>query len=820
MFSDLYSFIRFVIRSHWRRPGFALVIILTLTLGLGATVASSSLVVNTLFNPLPFKDSDELVMVVSAQPARNAFRLSVSYPDFKDWQRLNSVFSEMAAVSDARPVTWTGADRAEHLEAEFVSWNYFPMLGVGTVAGRSFEAEEDLTEKSHPVVVISHSLWQRRFDADEAVIGETLDLNGLPHTVIGVLDPVYKGIWWDHIDIWLPMAMAPHFVGENHLQDRSIHWHLTMGRLKPGVTQAQAAEAMNSVAEELENRHPVTNKGYRVSVFDQRELYYVHIEDQLWKTLLFSGVFLVLCYFNIISLMITRGTVRRQEVAVRSALGAGRRRLLLEQALESLLLASIGGFLGLSLSRLTGPLLRSGEVPPASFDFQLVDFRVYAVATALVLVTAVFIGLGPAVQTLWSDLWRFLKQGAVVSGSKRFRTFLDILVVVEVALASVVMISAVSTVKSSLTLIEGDLGMDQEHLLTMKIDLQDSRYQELSALHADQLELVDFVEQQPGVRSVGLVGPHAPPQVRLYTDITFEDRLEESTEGASMRVYRQSVSPGYLQAIGIPLLEGREFSNRDDPNSPRVVIISKLLADLIWPGESPLGKRLRRGLPDNTEHPWLTVVGVAQTTANRSLKDLLKGPDYDVYMPLLQDEVRSPTLLVRSEGDPGELAGVVRDAVEEFNSNIPVYNVKTMREHLAYIASEELFLANLMTLFGIIAAVVIAVGLYGVLAYSVRQRVREFGTRIALGASTGRILWMVLRRGLLILGTGAFLGLTASLILDSRDLLPGVKTEGGAVGVEVLAIALACLVAVGIVGILGPAWRATQVEPTQVLKQE
>lgn len=820
MLSDLYSFVRFVIRSHWRRPGFALVIILTLTLGLGATVASSSLVVNTLFNPLPFRDSDELMVVVSSQPARNAFRVSVSYPDFKDWQRLNSVFSEMAAVSNARPVTWTGWDRAEHLEAEFVSWNYFPMLGVGTVAGRSFEAEEDLTETSHPVVVISHSLWQRRFDGDESVIGETLHLNGLGHTVIGVLDPVYKGIWWDHIDIWLPMAMAPHFLTEDHLQERGVHWHMTVARLKPGVLRAQAQEAMNSVAEELEKRYPLTNEGYRVSVFDQRELFYVHIEDQLWKTLLFSGVFLVLCYFNIISLMITRGTVRRQEVAVRSALGASRRRLLLEQGLESLLLASIGGLLGLSLARLTGPLLRSGEVPPASFDFQLIDFRILAVATALVLVTAVFIGLGPAVQTLWSDLWRFLKQGAVVSGSKRFRTLLDILVVVEVALASVVMISAVSTVKSSWTLIDGDLGMDQEHLLTLTVDLQDSRYEELPALHTGQLELVEAIERLPGVRSVGLVGPYPPPQARLYTDITFENLLEESTEGASMRVYRQSISPGYLQAVGIPLLEGREFTPRDGPENPPVVIVSKLLADLIWPGESPLGKRFRRGLPDNPEHPWLTVVGVAQTTANRSLKDLMKGPDYDVYMPLLQDEVRSPTLMVRAEGDPGDLAGVVRGAVEDFNLNIPVYNVKTLRDQLAYIASEELFLANLMTLFGIIAAVVIAVGLYGVLAYSVRQRVREFGTRIALGASTGRILWMVLRRGLLILGIGAALGLTASLVLDTQDLLPGVKAAEGALGPEVLVTALVCLFVVGIVGILVPAWRATQVEPTQVLKQE
>lgn len=791
---------------------------LTLGVGVGAAVSAFSVVYGTLFTPLPFEDSEQIVAVVSAQPRRNATRLSVSYPDFKDWQQLNTVFSEMAAVSNTRPVSWTGGDRPEHLQAEFVSWNYFPMLGVGASPGRTFEAEEDLGPGSHPVVVVSHRLWQQRLGGDPDVIGSTMILNGLTHTVVGVLDGSYRGFWWDDIDLWLPMAMAPTFLGPNYLEDRKIHWHQTMARLKPGVTLDRAREDMNSIAAELEQRFPESNDGYRVSIFDQRELYYSHIEGSLWRTLAFSGIFFLLCCVNISSLMLTRGTVRRQEVALRSALGASRPRLLLEHMVESLVLAAVGGALGLVVASMaTGALLRFGGVPPVSFNFDFFDAKVYVVAFGVIILAGLLVGIAPALQTLFSDLWRFLKQGARTTGSRRFRLLLDGLLMVELAMATVVMVSTVVTVSSFLHLARPEIGMESDELLTLRLDLQSARYSTPEVINTAQTELLEQIEGLPGVEAAGLVGPHAPPQVFLYTDATFEDRLEESPEGASLRVYREYVTPGYFQTVGIPLLDGREFDRFDVADRPLVAVISKALADAVWPGQSPVGRRMRRGLPTD-DRPWMTVVGVVQTTANRGIKDLGKGPDYDLYMPMAQDPVTSPMLVVRTGSDPAALAPQLRDLIQRYDPEVPVYDVATMAQRLFDLALDERFLAVLLGLFGALAAVVVAVGIYGVLAYGVRQRSREFGVRMALGATGGHVLRMVARRGLVLMALGIGLGLAISVKLDDR--LPGIQEHAHAREPWVLACAVIFLGLVGLIGVLVPARRATMVSPDSVLRQE
>lgn len=820
MLADLYSYLKLVARSHVRRPGFALVVIFTLALGLGAAVAALGVVINTLFNPLPFRDAHELVTVVSAQPARQAERLSVSYPDFKDWQRLNQVFTEMAAVSNVRPVTWAAGDaQAESLQAEFVSWNFFPMLGVTTSSGRTFEATEDLTPRSHPVVVISHRLWQQRFGG-EPVIGREMLLNGLQHQVIGVLEPSYMGYWWESIDLWLPMAMAPAFLGDDYLENRSIHWHLTVARLKPGVSIDRARQEMNAIAAELERRYPVSNEGYRTSVFDQRELYYSLQEDSLWKALIFTCIFLALCCLNISALMLTRGTARRREVAVRSALGASRSRLLAEQIGESVLLASVGGAIGLVIALLGArAMLRFGQLPPASSRFAF-DARIFIAAFGLVLLAAVLIALGPVLQTLWSDLWRFLKQGAATTGSRRFRALLNTMIVLEVALATLVLVSAIVTHQSFVELSRAEIGLDSDRLLTARLDLQDASYSEDEVLHRRQLEIVDRVAELPGVEAAGLGGFWSPPKAFLYTDATFEDRLEESSESASLRVYRQYITPGYLAAVGIPLIEGREFDRRDVLGRPQVAIVSQVLAEKVWPGESAIGKRLRRGLPEAHDFPWLTVVGVARTAANRGLRDQGKGPDFDLYLPLLQDRIVSNVLFVRAAegGDPAELAGLVRDEMRDIDLDIPIYEVATMRERLRDEALAEESLARVMTLFGVLAAVVVAIGLYGVLAYAVRQRLREFGVRVALGAGPQRILRLVLYRGLLLVAGGIALGVVVALQLGSR--LPGVQVTSQVVDPLALLTPIAVLFLIGLIGMAVPARRAVRVEPTRVLRQE
>ncbi|MCB1058284.1 MAG: ABC transporter permease [Acidobacteria bacterium] len=816
--ADISSLIKLAVRSHLRQPGFALVVILTLGVGVGAAVSAFSVLYGTLFQPLPFEDSEQIVAVVSAQPKRQAVRLSVSYPDFKDWQQLNNVFSEMAAVSNTRPVSWTGGDRPEHLQAEFVSWNYFPMLGVGASLGRTFEAEEDLDAGSHPVTVISQKLWQQRFASDPDIVGKTMILNGLTHTIIGVLDDTYRGFWWDDIDLWLPMAMAPNFLGSDYLENRRTHWHQTVARLKPGVTLEQARDEMNSIAAELEQRFPDSNEGYRVSIFSQRELYYGHLEDSLWRALQFSGIFFLLCCLNISSLMLTRGTVRRQEVAVRSALGAGRLRLLTEHLVEGLVLAVAGGLLGLPVAWwASAALLRFGAVPPVSFSYSFFDARVYAVAFGAVILAGLLVGLAPALQTLFSDLWRFLKQGAKTTGSRRFQLLLDGLVVFELAMATTVIVSALVTVSSFARISRPEVGMASDELLTMRVDMQGERYATPTALSSAQNELLEQIDAMSEVEAAAFVGPHAPPMAFLYTDATFEDLLDEAPDAASLRVYREYVTPGYFHAVGIPLLEGREFDQLDTADRPLVVIISKVLADAVWPDQSPIGRRLRRGLPTD-DRPWMTVVGVAQTTRNRGIKDFGKGPDYDIYMPMAQDSVPTPQLMVRTEADPVSLAPQIRDLIQRFDSEIPVYDVQTMSHRLFELALDERFLAVLLGIFGALAAVVVAVGIYGVLAYRVRQRLREFGVRMALGATGAKVLQLVLRRGLVLMGLGIGLGLVVTVLLG--DHLPGVQTFAAARSPWVLGSTVLFLGVVALIGVLVPAWRATKVSPESVLRQE
>lgn len=818
MLKELTLFVKQAFRTHLRRPVFSILVILTLALGVGATASIFSVVHALLLRPMPFEDPERLVMLTSAQPEREAHRLAVSYPDFLEWRRLSEVFSQMAAVSGSRPVSLTGGDEPRHLGIELVSGNYFEILGVEAELGRVFTAEDDRIPGGHPVAVLSHPLWQNHFEADPDIVGRQILLNDHSFTVIGVLPKFYRGTWWDPIDLWTPIMMAEMLVGPEYLQKRDLHWHTVMARMQPGISLDEAGAAINRLAEDLEAAYPVSNEGYRVDLYPLRELYYDYIEADLWKALGAAVFLLLLCCVNIASLLLTRGRDRQRDLAVRSALGASRGRLLLEQTGENLLLAVIGGGLGLLLAgSVTAWLVRQSTIPTMNFDEYYMGWPVIAAVFGAVLVCGLLFSLGPAVQTLWTDLWKFLRQGSQPAGRGRFRSMLDALVVAELGLALVLLVGAGLSVQRFFELRDADLGFPADGLLTLRLGLTSSRYEADEALKRFADRLVGDVEALPGVTGAALTGPFAPPDARLYTDSVFEDRLAAGAEDAGLRLYRQYVTPGYFRVMGIELVEGREFTPRDTTGSPPVAVVAQAVSERIWPEGSGIGRRMRRGLPDSTEFPWREIVGIAETVKNRGPKDFGRGPDFDLYLPFHQEPQASPTLMVRFRDGVTPAASAVREVVRSLDPNVPVYAVQTLREHLAWLASDERFTGLLMVIFAAFAVIVTAIGLFGVLSYGVRRRTREIGLRVALGASRRQVLTMVARQGLGQLLAGLVLGGLLLYLLQAWDLLP--TTEDARYG-PAIALSLLCLLGISSLAVFFPARRAARVVPTEALRDD
>ncbi len=817
MLHDFFRLFQQSCRAHARKPGFSLLVVLTLALGLGCAIAICSVAYAFLLRPLPFDKAEQLLMLHTARVKVESHPVGLSYPDFEDIRREIELLDQAAVVSFVQSVTLSGGDQAEHLSTEFVSGNLFRLLGVEAAIGRTFTDQEDLVPSEPKVAVLSHDLWQRRFGGDDEVLGEQILLNDQSFTVVGVLRPSYRGTWWDPVDIWLPVMMAPLTMSETVFENRSRRWFTGIGRMKEGANLEQVEQALGSLAERLAVEYPTSNKGFRLGAQTQQEAYFEYIEGGL-RALWFGGVLLLLlCCFNVASLLLTRGASRRSEVAVRSAMGARRTRLLIEKLVESSVLALAGGILGLLFATFfTQRLVGLSTIPTMNFELTFFDGTVVVVALVLTLVAGIIFGMAPAVQAMWSNLWRFLKQGGRSSPSKSFHRVLNSLLVVEVALAFVLLVAAAGFLSDFFKLRDADIGMATDELLSVRLDLTSNEYQEDAALRQSLTAILGQVSEIPGIDGAGLVGPYAPPRAILSSTLTIEDRLADSGEGSFRNSYRQYVSPGYFSAVEIPLVEGREFDLHDDQDAPLVAIISDVLAKWAWPDQSAIGRRLRVGLPDS-ESPWITVVGVAAAVQNRGPKDMGRGPDYDIYYPILQEPTKTPFLLVRSKSDLGSVSESLRNSIRSFDPEIPVYEIETMREKLAYLATDDRFLGFLMGFFAIVAALVAAIGVFGVLSYAVGLRIREFGIRRAIGASEGSVMGLVLRQGFLVLATGIALGWIVVFFVPE---FPGAEglTSHRELGVGIF-MSLALLL-VGGLAVLLPAFRSTQLTPTQALRYE
>ena len=810
--STLIQDLRYGIRMLARSPGFTVVAVITLALGIGANTAIFS-VVNTVFlRPLPYPDADRLVVInESSKPMLEG---PVSYPNFLDWQAQNQVFEHMAAFQ-GEALTLVGVKVPESMPSLNVSADFFPTLGVNLIYGRSFLPSEDKAG-AMPAVIMSYGLWQRRFGADPGLIGKSLSLKGTlgtrDFTVVGILPRDYA--FYAPAELYVPIGL---WGADGYLMKRENHDRtLALARLKPSVSLEQARAQMETIASRLRQQYPETNTGFGVTITPLRERVVGHVRRAVLVLLGAVGFVLLIACVNVANLLLARSTGRQREVAIRVALGAGRRRMIRQLLTESVLLALAGGMAGLLLGLWSSSAL--APLIPPGFPVQRIPIgdRVLGFTLLISLLTGIAFGLAPALHASKPDLNEALKEGGrSLTESLGHHRLRGLLVVCEVALALVLLISAGLMIQSFRQLLRVDPGFNPRGVLTMGLDMSDPKYQTNPArFMAFNAQLLERVRAVPGVQYAGTVRPLPLGGGRSTMPFYRDDRPVPSGENFPAADWH-AVSPGYFQAMGIRLARGRDFADSDNQNTLQVAMISEGLARRYWPDEEPIGKRLRIGTPE-MGLPWFTVVGVVGDTRPYGLE---ASAPAELYISCLQlGSWVDMSLVVRTASNPLGVAAGVRDQVLALDKEMVLGDVQTMEQRLAGTLAGRRTNMLILGIFASLALVLAAVGIYGVMSYLVGFRTHEIGVRMALGAGRSDVLKLVAGQGLglTLIGVGVGLAGAFGLTRFLASMLYGVRPTDlatfAAVSLGLMAVALlACCI---------PARRATKVDPMVALRYE
>jgi predicted permease len=804
LITEFFQDLRYAGRKLRQNKAFTAVIVLTLALGIGANCAVFSVVNAVLLRPLPYPDSERLLNIGQSFGTDNQSG-PVSAPNYLDFRNQTTVFENTALFSDTSR-NLTGVGEPERLAGQRISASYFPTLRIAPLRGRTFTPEEDQPGKNR-VVLLSYGFWLRRFGADEDVVGKTLTLDGANYVIVGVMPATIYG----NTDIWIPMALSP--------QELSLRqWnHLSMlARLKPGISILQAQTELNAIADRIKQENPLVYGGgtWGVAVKSLYEDSVHDIRRALTVLLIAVGFVLLIACANIANLLLARSATRRQEIALRSALGASRWRLVRQLFTESVLLALIGGGLGLLLS-LAGVkvlvALNQHSIP--RWQEIGVDSRALAFAVGISLLTSLLFGLAPALHASNLTLNASLVTGArsSVSGFHRF-SLRNLLIVSELALALILLVGAGLLVKSFSRLLEVKLGFDPQNLLTMQVSLPTSKYKTAEQRRAFYESALKQIKAAPGVVAAGAVSNLPLSGLLTNGGFAIEGRPDQSPS-ADLR----SVSTEYLQVMRISLLSGRYFTDQDRTGMPEVVIVDEILAHRYFPNDTPIGKRLNLNGPGEAPH-WREVVGVVGPIKYQGLDVDYQG---QLYFPHSQDPwdgMYRMNIVVRTAGDPKSLASAVQTSIYHLDKDQPVYRVMTMQQLVADSLATRRFSMALLGLFAAVASLLAAVGLYGVLSYSITERRHEIGVRMALGAQTSDVLKLVAVQGMRLALIGVALGLLGSFALTRmmKSLLFGV----GATDPVTFALVPLLLGVVGFVACYIPARRATKVDPLIALRCE
>jgi putative ABC transport system permease protein len=759
LLESLLQDIRFGFRMLRKNPGFTLVAALTLALGIGANTAIFSAVYTVLLKALPYPRSERLVMVYEnvQLPNYQNDRNEPSPGNFSSWRQQNTSFEDMAAYRN-RSFNLTGAGEPLRVEGELVSAGFFSTLRTSAALGRVFTADDDRPGNAH-VVVMSNSFWKTQFGSDTGILGKKILLDGESYAVVGVMPPGFQ--FPDPDDqLWVPLALSP-----ADLNNRGSHYLLIFARLKPRVTLAQSQAEMNLIARHLTELYPDSNSGQTVTVVPLQEDISGRVRPVLLALLVAVGLTLLIVCANVANLLLARASVRHREIAVRLALGAGRTRILSQLLTESLLLAALGCALGLLLARWgVGALkLLAASGLPRVDEFSIRG-PVLAFTLGISIFAALAFGLVPALQAARGKFQDSLKAGARESAMGSRLRMRNLLVVLETALGVIVVIGAGLMLRSFLLIEQVPLGFQPQGVLSFRVIPRGERYSLLSQRVEFYRQAVERLNALPGVHSAAAVSFIPLTFARGSRGFTIEGRTPAAPGQIPMAGY-DVVTPGYFATMHIPLLEGKDFSWTDSTQSQPIIVINKAMADTYWPGEDPLGKRIRQGGPADDEYPWLTIAGVVGNVREFSPAN---PPRPTMYFPITQLSDSGGVLrdwVVRTSGDPLSVASGIPGAIWDVDKDLPVTRLQTMEEVRSKSVLSQRLNSLLFGLFAALALVLAAVGLYGVTSYGAAQRTREMGIRLALGAQARSILWLLLGQGLRLALVGAALGVAASLLL-------------------------------------------------------
>jgi putative ABC transport system permease protein len=818
-FETLIQDVRYALRTLRKAPGFTLVAVTALAIGIGANTAIFSLFDALRTRALPYADPSNLVVLWGNVQRARLERRGASYPDYLDWRAQAKTVVDMAAF-DGQTLTLAGNDETERISTESVSAPYFSLLGVSAARGRTFSPDEDLVAKPVYVTVLSDGLWKRRFGADPAMVGRTVTLNAVAYTVVGIMPPGFKGLG-DNAELWVPFALwAP----AQTMNSRGNRGFTALARLKPGVTRAAAQTELDGISRQLERAYPDTNekRGVEVSPLDL-ELFGGLRPAVLTLMAAVAFVLLIACA-NVANLLIARSEARRREIAVRTAVGAGRGRLLRQLITESCVLTALGAVAGLLLARgAVALLVAQSPVTFPSFVTPGLDVRVAVFTVAVSLACGLLVGLVPGLQARTVDLNSALKETARGSDGQRSQRLRSALVVAELSMAVVLLVGAGLMIRSVRNLMAIDPGFDPASMLTLRVSIpRASTPPAATAAGTTQpapepmirgRALLERIRAVPGVSDAAL-GTDLPLDGSASANLFSAEGQPQLDAQNNPRCYTHRVSPEFFRTLRIRLVAGRTFTDAEMNATSPVIVVSERVVKRFWPGQDPIGKRIKFGGAASTA-PWLSIVGVTGEVKYRGLPEN-PTPDPDVYLPFAD---RNPqiALALRATVPPASLVAPLRAVIRGVDPSIPIYQVAPMDDLLQGQTSQSRFTMWLMGVFAAVALSLSVIGIYGVMSYLVSQRTREIGIRLALGAGGRDILRLVVGNGAKLIGAGIALGLVASFALQRlvASLLFGVTAADLSAGVAVALLATVALLACYL-----PALRATHVDPLSALRQE
>ena len=807
--------IRYAFRMLLKRPGFTVIVVLTLALGIGANTTIFSALDAVLLNPLPYKDPERLVVIWETNKHLGPEmwdRNEVAIGNFLDWRAHNQIFEQLGALFPT-DMNLTGAGEPQRIKSYVVTTNFFQVLGVQPMLGRSFLPEEEKPGAPF-TVILGHDLWQRQFGSDPKIVNKSLTFNGHQVTVVGVMPagfevqfPISK-----HVDMFVPFIID---VADPDYHDRTQNFLYTVARLKPGVSQAQAQSEMSLIASQLQQQYPETNAERGVRVVPLHKQIVGNVESYLYMLFAAVGFLLLIACTNVAGLLLARVTARHREVAIRIAVGASRSRLVRQLLTESVILSALSGLFGLLIAYGGVKLLVAltpSEVPRLH-EIGL-HVPVFLWTLALSIVTGVLFGLAPAVQASNPDLNTALKESSGRNpGSFQGSGLRNLLVVSEVAVALLLLVGAGLMTKSFIRLQQVDPGFDATNVVSMTIALPTSKYRQ-QQVNVFYDQLIERLRNLPGVKSVAGINPLP------LSDTNISSRF--IVEGAPFvpladRPYAgvRIITPDYFQTMSIPNLKGRSFTEQDRENTPRVIVVNEALASRYWPNEDAIGKRLDFAEEDSGKQEWLEIVGVVGNVRHKALEIEVMP---EAYLPYKQSPENFMNLVVRTTSDPESMVPAIRSQVLSVDKDQPVSDIMTMEQRIAKSVAAKRFVMFLLGAFSILALGLAAVGIYGVMAYLVTQRTQEIGVRIALGAQKRDVLKLIVRKGMALAIIGTAIGLVASLALTRlmRSLLFEVTPTDWLTFVTASTVLLIAALLASYI----PAHRATKVDPLTALRYE